>query len=276
MKTYELDNWMQFNSTVNEIREKYGHYKVPGSEILHPNQILYRGQANSDWKLETTLERFSNFEWTIKYYSKLALRSCPQIEAFTNKTWGLPIWPDVEKKLDESFDHFFLNPPNYEFWVYLRHYGFPSPLLDWTESPFIAAFFALHERHKAEKVAIYAFVETPRGIKSGGSGEAQITVLGPYTPSHKRHFIQQSNYTICTKSHKKDHVLTTHEKIFQKEDIPNEFSQDVLIKITIPAEERMRALADLYDYNIHAFSLFQSEESLMKSIAFKEIECGEK
>ena len=63
---------------------------------------------------------------------------------------------------------------------------------------------------------------------------------------------------------------------FKKGETPEEFSQDVLVKITMPAGERMKVLTDLYDYNINEFSLFQNEESLMKSMAFKEIELNEK
>jgi hypothetical protein len=147
--------------------------------------------------------------------------------------------------------------------------------MDWTESPYIAAFFAFTKKNDAERNAIYAFIETPRGIKSGGSGESQITVLGPYTPSHKRHFIQQSNYTVCVKSINYDHEFISHENIFQRGDLPEEFSQDVLVKITLPTKERMTALKDLYNYNISEFSLFQNEESLMKSMAFKEIDLRE-
>src|SRR5579871_975887 len=35
--------------------------------------------------------------------------------------------------------------PGYDYMAYLRHHGFPSPLLDWTRSPYVAAFFAFRD-----------------------------------------------------------------------------------------------------------------------------------
>lgn len=35
---------------------------------------------------------------------------------------------------------------SYGFMTRLRHHGFPSPLLDWPQSPYIAAFFAFNKK----------------------------------------------------------------------------------------------------------------------------------
>jgi hypothetical protein len=51
----------------------------------------------------------------------------------------------------------------------------------------------------------------------------------------------------------------------------NDEDQDWLYKYTIPASEREKVLRKLDKYNINAYSLFGSEESLMETLALREI-----
>jgi len=161
--------------------------------------------------------------------------------------------------------------PDYSFWIYLRQHGFPSPLLDWTSSPYIAAFFAAAERRKeADRIAIFAYVETPEDGKSDGVvGEKAISVQGPYLRTDRRHFLQQCWYTICTQLIEGEYHFTSHEDVFTH---PKRHPQDVLIKLTIPSTERVKMLQALRLMNITLFSLFQTEEGLVRTLAFDNIE----
>ena len=71
--------------------------------------------------------------------------------------------------------------------VYLRHHGFPSPLIDWSYSPYVAAFFAFRDDSagKPEKRSIYAYCESPEGVKGGALGERTIRPIGPYVRSQR-------------------------------------------------------------------------------------------
>lgn len=267
MQTITLKSWEEYNPTILGIKTKYGKH-IRG-KYTTTNRILYRGQADSQWLLNSTLERFSENTWSVKSYCHVAIVCSPQIESFTNKSWDLPNVPQLEEEINKNSDssRVHIPLPMYSYLVYLRHHGFPSPFLDWSMSSYVASFFAFSDYTKSSNVAIFAYIETPEGIKGFTGGAPQITLQGPYVRTHKRHFLQQASYTLATKGTKDDHDFICHEDVFAS----NKTDQDILVKIIIPSSERCKALAYLDEMNINHFSLMQTDDSLMKTLAFKEI-----
>lgn len=262
MELKGLVSWDDFPRTISKIDTDFGLHRVEGIQLK--NRILYRGQSDSEWPLKSTLERYSSAAWSVESYHRLLQRCAPEVESFTSQSWSF----DLRKSAWQGEGPL----PNHELWVYMRHCGFPSPLLDWTMSPYIAAFFAFEEHSNAHKAAIFVYIEHPRGSKGSWEGEPQISIQNVHVKTHKRHFLQQSCYTICTQmDENKSHRFVCHEQVF--DDTPSKQKrQDVLFKITIPREERLRILSYLNEVNINHFSLFQSEESLMLTLAFRKID----
>jgi hypothetical protein len=153
--------------------------------------------------------------------------------------------------------------------IYLRHHGFPSPLLDWTRSPYVAAFFAFERRPEStcEAVAVYAFLEHVGHGKTWRADEARIIGLGPYAVTHERHYAQQCEYTICKKRVGDSYLYCNHEEALGDRVIP----QDPLTKYVIPTTERSRFLRRLDSMNINRYSLFRDEVALMQTLAYREI-----
>jgi len=148
--------------------------------------------------------------------------------------------------------------------AFLRQNGFPSPLLDWTRSPFIAAFFAFRDDDSdgSDYVAVFEYLEYTNAGKLLRAKEATITRCGPWIGTDKKHLLQQSEYTVCRKKALEGLHYVSHGEAFER----GEKGQDNLVKYLIPVTERAKVLRKLRHMNINPYSLFESTESLLQSL----------
>jgi hypothetical protein len=110
-------------------------------------------------------------------------------------------------------------------------------------------------------------LEFTTGQKLGSGSAPEIRGWGPYVRGPRRHFQQQSEYTTCTEFRDRKLTYASHEDAFARV----RDDQDQLRKFNIPSGERRKVLMRLERMNVHAFSLFGSEESLMETHAIREV-----
>lgn len=261
MKEIPLATFEEFEGKAKLLLEEREKKRKEQGGYFSP--VLFRGQRKASYKLKTSLERYSTKQYSPEDYYKVMLNIRYTVESWTEKRLDIA---DKYTRNDSVPDA----PQGYEFMTYLRHHDFPSPLLDWTRSFYVAAFFAFQSsKNKEPNVAIYSLIEYCGYAKSRDVVDNKATIVGcgPNVRTHKRHFIQQSEYTFCEKRLDGKYVYCSHENAFAR----NDTRQDVLTKFVIPRTERAKVLEKLHMMNITAHSLFGSEESLLETLAYQEI-----
>jgi len=265
MEERNVTCWEKFIEGLEEIRDEH----ASSTEHDQDSPLLFRGQANSCWQLSTTLERKRPQMLYIDYY-RIIHRIRPQIEALVGADWPIPEYPEVEdlvKRRYEDFNNVLWagERPAYAYMAYLRHHAFPSPLLDWSRSPYVAAYFAFAKACTNANERASIFVLGERNFKPSGNRMNVVYFFGPYVKTHRRHVLQQSQYTACLSFHDQWR-FESYDSVFQQ----GVHQQAFCWKFTIPVTERQKVLALLDEHNLNAFSLFGSEESLMETLAIRE------
>jgi FRG domain len=260
MERKVLNSWEDWQLQLEEIRNK--HSKSLKPRVKSP--LFFRGQANSAWALATTLERrvLANEMPLAEYYATVCEMWC-EIQQHAPDTVTAPApYPEIESTLRDSFELFDL--PASDYLIFLRHHGFPSPLLDWSVCPDVAAYFAFSHIPKcADAVSIYVFCELPQGRKTYWNSRPHIINPEAISAGNPRHVGQRGEYTMCVVPAGSSWNVVSHDNVFDA-GLPGE---DLLVKFDLPATERAKVLATLEARGIDAFSLFGSVDSLMERMA---------
>lgn len=217
-------------------------------DLLQNGAFAYRGQRDAAWTLRTTLHR-TTIVGSIadhKSYADLVVpRVHEAIEAWAGKSWNLA-------------DSLGLA----EFLAFLQHNGFPTPLLDWTFSPYIAAYFAYeslnHFAPQSEYVAIYSFnarkwTNSFKQIYDFADFTPHVSVLRPRMIGNHKLSLQQGCFTWTNVPDLEEHIRLNERD-----------GQKFLVKYQLPSVERPRVMTELSLMGISAVQLMPSIESVCK------------
>lgn len=231
------------------MKVSWAEYKaLAASDLEKDGAIIYRGQRLSSWGLVSSVHRTALVRSIpdLKNYADFMLpRVHDALEAWVGRSWNLK------------------DPLGFaEFLAFLQHNGFPTPLLDWTESPYVAAYFAFegvnHFRPQSEDVAIFAFnqrawTSTFKQVYDIADITPHVSVLRPRQVGNHKLAMQQGCFTVTN-------ILDIEEHIHLNESEERKF----LIKYTLDVRERPKVIRELSLMGISAIQLMPSVEAVCK------------
>lgn len=241
--TLNLDSWSEFH-TITQI-------------FINNTDYIWRGQEDN----KPLLSSFDRY--------------------FLNLNKG-----DKQKELNKVFDNFKQRlrdlpdthninfSENYEIWAIGQHYGLPTPLLDWTECPYIGAYFAFYKMSHKNKtknssiVVVYALNRVVKRLilkeKNAKTREVLSTQRkiefdfdsSHFAPEHHQRFINQKG--AFTKAFKGDDIKSIVKEFWEKDNIGKKQYQSkiILAEILIPDVFHDECLGYLKSMNITHGVLF--------------------
>lgn len=201
-------------------------------------------------------------------------------------------WPEQENRILRVFKRkahqFLTNPPNpndsFQWMALMQHHGAPTRLLDFTWSPYVAAFFAL--THATSDAAVWALnpIElsgrAPR--RATGSEQAPTSEMDPKIAGNfERYFLKGDRLLVWVgEPDTMNRRLIAQSGTFvvpSRLDVPMEEilsrypePQNKLVKFILPsARLRETGLRELYRMNITYATLFPDLDGLARSMAYE-------
>lgn len=297
---FPIDPRTGFQGKWEEIKALYGEGVVHSSEAkvklrvrenkLHVDAVsdigvtfsavLDKPSGNSESKIQGRRMSWSDFKSHISSISKFSYlfrgqqkpwslctsfhrRGRYRMSEFTSKDVR-----QLHQRLSAITTHFFdLTVPdqNGAFFNLLQHHGYPTPLLDWSHSPYVAAFFAFRDRPIGydgdEVVRIYIFNNQEwqkryRQIQNLDPPFPHLSVMEFIAIDNPRLVPQQSVTTVTNLHDIEAYVL-------EKE---TETGIQFLNAIDIPANEREVAMRELRFMGITAGSMFPSIDGVCEEL----------
>ena len=266
----KVKDWNDFNEIINRL------------DIIVPPKIgcIYRGHSDESWKLKPSFHR--HFEpWPLPKYEALLKIERIALGQFRRQA-HLHVSSNVINKLTTVLD----------WWMLMQHHNAPTRLLDWTRSPYVAAYHACEKDfdkdgvvwivvgsalHKKMKTIYKVDSVPPKNISDsfflGPDETSEVFFVNPHFETD-RMVAQQGLFTVCRNISGNQHEI-----------ILNAFGtkETSFLKLIIPSIQKTDFLKKQCAMNITAGSLFPGLDGLGRSVkelvhlnAFKEKEEFEK
>lgn len=233
----ECTSWQEFQAWASAMRRDK---KV----------VFFRGHGSNGFHLETTLQRLGRNRLE-RYVEETLHQFRVHAEAALNV------------RIDTS------NGDDYAMLLGLaQHFGLPTPLLDWTASPYVAAFFAFSDalenkkdRPQVEKVRVLGLTED--FIRGQETPSVVLSFFKPYVSplsmsfrNNPRLYAQQGSFTVT------NHINMEH--VIRQSEIASGRQQ--LFAADLPVNLAVEVLQDLKYMGISGATLFPGLDGVTRML----------
>lgn len=232
------------------------------SHAHQSSKILFRGQINKSWKLETSLERTGHKNMKCVEYYMWIDKMKPLINPYISEKWKRRTtrsgYPFNFKEYDEgSWDL-----PEIEYIAYLRHHGFPTPILDWSQSPFVALFFACEDFISTKTGGkVFVYIDKENYVVDGDNIPS-MRRIGHYVEAGRRHLAQKSEYLLPSKYFNSEWHFVPVDEVLKYD--PNRY---LIEEIEIDKKSKKVIISELHNMLINRHNIYFDEDSLIKHFA---------
>jgi hypothetical protein len=243
-RVFRLESWEAFLALIT--KAPYSHW-------------AFRGERDERWPLYSSLSRY-----------------------FQNFGVAPKAWPEQENRILRIFKrkaHQFLDKPpdlddDFQWMALMQHHGAPTRLIDFTWSPYVAAFFAL-ERTLNDGVV---WAMNPARIDS--SHASKPIRMDPRVKGNFRRYFLAGNHRLIWmgEPHTMNSRLIAQSGTFAVPgvlDVPIEEilsdtdQENILAKIVLANAVREVGMRELYRMNITYSTLFPGLDGLAKSMGYE-------
>ncbi len=235
VQAYRCESWDAFKSWITQLRTK-------------EDIFLYRGHGSHQFRLETSLHRAGRFRLD-RYWNEVV----PEFRDRTEAAMGVRF-----EKTSGDDQGIVLG--------LAQHHGLPTPMLDVTASPYVAAFFAFSDAIESQRdaqahshVRVYAFARKfidalAAPLVSLRRAEVFVNSLGVSSRFNPRLTAQQGKFLVTNVASLESLVRFLEEQT----------NQVVMFAADIPAACAPAALQDLTFMGLTAATMFPGLDGIGK------------
>lgn len=234
---YTCTGWNDFKDWVKQVRASH-------------DAIYFRGHGSNRFRLRTTLSRAGRVRIDRYCASELI-----EFKSHAEAVLGMRI--DMSKGDDYSL-----------LLGLAQHHGLPTPLLDWTASPYIAAFFgvadALESRsQRPDDTHVRVFALTREFVRATSPPVVTLPAVNPYiaclavAPIHNpRLYAQQGKFLVTNVSDVETFIRSIEEQL----------GVTHLLAADVPISSASDAMEDLQFMGVTAANMFPGLDGVSRMI----------